>query len=69
MILNHSTNPCVEADHSTRAVEIDEVTKVYGRRAVVDRVSFVVQRGEIFGLVGPNGSGKTTTIRMALAGC
>ena len=66
MVLNHSTNPGVEADHSTRALEINEVTKVYGRRAVVDKVSLVVERGEIFGLVGPNGSGKTTTIRMAL---
>ncbi len=66
MVLDHSTNPGVEADHSTRALEINEVTKVYGRRAVVDKVSFVVERGEIFGLVGPNGSGKTTTIRMAL---
>ncbi len=66
MVVNHSTNSCVEADHSTRALELSEVTKVYGRRAVVDKVSFVVDRGEIFGLVGPNGSGKTTTIRMAL---
>ena len=66
MILDHSTNPRVEADHSIRALEINEVTKIYGRRAVVDKVSFMVERGEIFGLVGPNGSGKTTTIRMAL---
>ena len=66
MTPNHSTNPRVEAGHSTPALEINEVAKVYGRRAVVDKVSFVVERGEIFGLVGPNGSGKTTTIRMAL---
>ena len=66
MVLNDSTNPQVEAEHSTRALELNEVTKVYGRRAVVDKVSFVVERGEIFGLVGPIGSGKTTTIRMAL---
>ena len=51
MILNHSTNPCVEADHSTRALEINEVTKIYGRHAVVDKVSFVVERGEIFGII------------------
>ena len=49
MILSHSTQPCVEADHSTRALEITEVTKIYGRRAVVDKVSLVVERGEIFG--------------------
>ena len=49
MILNDSTNPCVEADHSTRALEINGVTKVYGRRTVVDKISFVVERGEIFG--------------------
>jgi ABC-2 type transport system ATP-binding protein len=48
------------------ALEIKNVTKVYEGRAVVDRVSLVVERGGIFGLLGPNGSGKTTTIRMAL---
>jgi len=48
------------------ALEIKDVTKVYDSRAVVDHVSLVVKRGETFGLLGPNGSGKTTTIRMAL---
>lgn len=48
------------------ALEINDVTKVYDSRAVVDHVSLVVKRGETFGLLGPNGSGKTTTIRMAL---
>ena len=47
-------------------LEIKDVTKVYDRRTVVDRVTLVVERGEVFGLLGPNGSGKTTTIRMAL---
>lgn len=47
-------------------LEIKDVTKVYDSRAVVDHVSLVVERGETFGLLGPNGSGKTTTIRMAL---
>ena len=48
------------------ALEVHEVTKVYDRRTVVDHVSLSVEPGEIFGLLGPNGSGKTTTIRMAL---
>ena len=48
------------------ALAIENVTKVYGDRAVVDDVSFDTAQGEIFGLLGPNGSGKTTTIRMAL---
>ncbi|MEA3355836.1 MAG: ATP-binding cassette domain-containing protein [Candidatus Bipolaricaulota bacterium] len=48
------------------ALEIKNVTKIYEKRTVVDRVSLVVECGETFGLLGPNGSGKTTTIRMAL---
>ena len=48
------------------ALEVENLTKRYGDRNVVDGVSFAVERGEIFGLLGPNGSGKTTTIRMAL---
>lgn len=43
-----------------------ELTKKFGDFTAVDQVSFKVQRGEIFGFLGPNGSGKTTTIRMLL---
>ncbi len=45
----------------------DTLTKTFGARIAVDRVSFELGRGEIFALVGPNGAGKTTTLRM-LAG-
>ncbi|OGA43508.1 MAG: hypothetical protein A3G24_21885 [Betaproteobacteria bacterium RIFCSPLOWO2_12_FULL_62_13] len=46
------------------AVEARDLTVRFDSFTVVDRVSFRVRRGEIFGFLGPNGSGKTTTIRM-----
>jgi ABC-2 type transport system ATP-binding protein len=42
------------------------LTKRFGDFTAVNKVDFEVHRGEIFGFLGPNGSGKTTTIRMAL---
>jgi ABC-2 type transport system ATP-binding protein len=45
----------------------DSLTKTFGSRLAIERVSFEVRPGEIFALVGPNGAGKTTTLRM-LAG-
>lgn len=52
---------------STHGIVVSELTKSFGPAAVVDRLTFDVQPGEIFGLVGPDGAGKTTTLRM-LAG-
>jgi ABC-2 type transport system ATP-binding protein len=40
------------------------LTKVIGKRTIVDSVSFTLNAGEVFGFLGPNGAGKTTTIRM-----
>jgi ABC-2 type transport system ATP-binding protein len=45
------------------AIEIESLTKWYGRTRGVEDVTFGIERGEIFGYLGPNGSGKTTTIR------
>jgi len=45
-------------------IEVNNLVKKFGEFTAVDRVSFSVRRGEIFGFLGPNGSGKTTTIRM-----
>jgi ABC-2 type transport system ATP-binding protein len=45
-------------------IAVQGLTKRYGARVVVDHVSMQVRRGQIYGFLGPNGSGKTTTIRM-----
>jgi ABC-2 type transport system ATP-binding protein len=46
------------------AIEVEGLTKSFGSRTVVRNLSMRVKRGEIYGFLGPNGSGKTTTIRM-----
>jgi ABC-2 type transport system ATP-binding protein len=52
-------------EHKT-AIEAHGLTKQFGRFTAVDHLDFEVYKGEIFGFLGPNGSGKTTTIRMML---
>ena len=46
------------------AVELDGVTKRFGRQIAVDDLSLSVPEGVVYGFIGPNGSGKTTTLRM-----
>src|SRR2546426_743791 len=48
-------------------IAVQNLTKVYGKRAALDHVSFEVPEREIFGFVGPNGAGKTTTLRILAA--
>jgi ABC-2 type transport system ATP-binding protein len=48
------------------AIELENVSKVFGKFPAVDSLSFRVPRGVVFGLLGPNGAGKTTTIRMIM---
>ena len=49
------------------AIETEGLTKYYGKdRGIID-VNLKINEGEIFGFIGPNGSGKTTTIRLFLA--
>ena len=50
---------------STKALSFRETTKRFGATCALDRVSFDVAPGEILGLVGRNGAGKTTALRLA----
>lgn len=57
---------CTIGDTSDYSIIAEDLTKRFGDFTAVDRVSFRVEKGTIFGFLGPNGSGKTTTIRMLL---
>lgn len=48
------------------AVTVDKLTKKYGSQVVVNKLIFTAQPGRVLGFLGPNGSGKTTTLRMLL---
>jgi ABC-2 type transport system ATP-binding protein len=47
-------------------VDIENVTKTFGKQVAVNALSLGVPRGSIYGFIGPNGSGKTTTLRMIM---
>lgn len=48
-------------------IEVNNLTKYYGKALGIEDVSFQVDEGEIFGFIGPNGAGKSTTIRLFLS--
>lgn len=52
--------------NNEKVISVTNLVKKFGDFTAVDQVDFEVYRGEIFGFLGPNGSGKTTTIRMML---
>ncbi len=52
---------------SNPVIEINHLSKYYGKHRGIEDVSFSVAEGEIFGFIGPNGAGKSTTIRTLLA--
>jgi ABC-2 type transport system ATP-binding protein len=56
--------PAAEARAGNIAVEVEGLTKSFGGRVVVRDLTMRVHKGQIYGFLGPNGSGKTTTLRM-----
>ena len=51
-------------NNRTAVIDVNHLSKRFGKKVAVDDVSLNVKQGDIFGFLGPNGSGKTTTIRM-----
>ena len=47
-------------------IEVHNLRKTYGEAVGMDDISFLVRRGEIFGIVGPHGAGKTTTVESVI---
>ncbi len=45
-------------------IEVEDLSRVFGQKIAVDKISFDVEQSEVFGFLGPNGAGKTTTIKM-----
>src|SRR5580704_15046752 len=52
--------------HTMTAVQIHQVTKAFGNHVAVDDLTLEVPTGSVYGFIGPNGSGKTTTLRMIM---
>lgn len=48
----------------SKVLELKNVSKIMGKRKIVENINFDINSGEIFGFLGPNGAGKTTTIKM-----
>ena len=54
------------SEEKAPALQIQNVTKTFGKKTAVDKVSFDLFPGEVFGFLGPNGAGKTTIIKMVM---
>ncbi|GAC1348006.1 MAG: ATP-binding cassette domain-containing protein [Ktedonobacteraceae bacterium] len=62
--ITEATKATTVPGEASAAIEITDLCKTFGKFQAVDHLTLTVRHGEIFGLLGPNGSGKTTTINM-----
>ncbi len=60
----NTTTPQASAEKECMTLRAEGLVKIYGKRTVVNNVSFDIKQGEIVGLLGPNGAGKTTSFYM-----
>ena len=66
LISNPAKKSKPKTEPMNNAIELQQVTKTFGKQTAVDRLDLAVPSGAIYGFIGPNGSGKTTTLRMIL---
>lgn len=57
-------NTTIQSQASEMVISAENLTKRFGSFTAVDKISFEVKKGEIFGFLGANGAGKTTALRM-----
>jgi ABC-2 type transport system ATP-binding protein len=57
-------NLLIPSHNSTEVISVECLSKRYGKLVAVKGINFAVHRGEIFGLIGPDGAGKTTTFHI-----
>jgi ABC-2 type transport system ATP-binding protein len=62
--MSNNISKTTTSESAATAINLDKVTKRFGDFTAIDNLNLAVEYGEIFGLLGPNGSGKTTTINM-----
>src|SRR4029077_8000046 len=60
-------NSGAEGGPDRQAVRVDSVSKAFGSTVALDKVSFAVEKGELFGFIGPDGAGKTTLFRILVS--
>lgn len=63
---NKNSNPRKGESNMDYIIETENLTKRYGTATVVDKVNLHVPKGKIYGLLGRNGAGKTTAMKMML---
>ncbi len=56
----------IDEDHHRKVLEVNKLSKSFGKRKVLDNINFEIYEGDIIGLIGPNGAGKTTLIKTLL---